>query len=70
MGRRTGAGPWTPSEGRLEFVTCAAGAGTLSAEGAPPVALRPGATCAVLRDAKNVRLDGTGLDLLIASPFP
>jgi mannose-6-phosphate isomerase len=55
-------------EGRLDFVTCVGGSGVLRADGASPVALSPGSTCAVLRDAKNVRLDGAGLDLLIASP--
>jgi mannose-6-phosphate isomerase len=61
----------TPLSGEgLRMVTAAAGAGEIVADGAPAVELSTGRTCVVLRDAKNVRLRGTGLDLFVASPAP
>ena len=52
----------------LRLVTCAAGAGEILSDDAPAVDLSAGATCVVLRDAKNVRLRGAGLDVFVATP--
>jgi mannose-6-phosphate isomerase len=66
--RHGGSGDGGRVFGRPDYVTCVAGTGRICADGASPVDLAPGRTCAVLADAKNVRIDGPGLDLLIASP--
>jgi mannose-6-phosphate isomerase class I len=55
-------------DGALRVATCVGGVGVAEADGAAPVELRPGTTCVALRDAKNVRLRGEGLDVFVASP--